>query len=280
MKTTIKEALISDWDILYPFYCQAYRANHPLQNKEFWDWQYGDENFGKAYICIDESKKVVGHLGANFSDDIAWTLNAFLLPDYRGKGIMSKLHDKFRNYFPLAATSASSLGLDMYKKMGWNRYYDLERYVKINPNVKNNSVSELCKVILVNIDDLIVKDTHYFRQPTLKGIELKDGSRGVSQEQVGGFRVTDIKSLLEMENQVWELGYLWMDYITSWNDLKTFDLKNNGWVLDYKSSIPWNLNPVQEGVFSKISFLSEKPLKHNFIVHRSHSDHGRVGSII
>jgi len=54
---------------------------------------------------------------------------------------------------------------------------------------------------------------------------LNDGSRVVSQENVGGLRVVDIKELNQLEQQAWELGYLWMDYITSWNDLKTKDLE-------------------------------------------------------
>ena len=91
--------------------------------------------------------------------------------------------------------------------------------------------------------------------------------------------MVDINDLANSEKEIWELGYLWIDYITSWNDLKSIELEKNNWVLDYKSVIPWRLNPLQKDYFCDITFLSEKPLDHNFIVHRSFSDHGRVGSL-
>ncbi len=40
----IREATVKDWNELVVFFEKIYRANHPLHNKEFWEWQYGDEN--------------------------------------------------------------------------------------------------------------------------------------------------------------------------------------------------------------------------------------------
>jgi hypothetical protein len=70
-----------------------------------------------------------------------------------------------------------------------------------------------------------------------------------------------------------------MDYVTSWNDLKCKKLEENGWILDSKTCVPWHLNPIEKGRYCEVSFLSEKPLPNDFIVHRSYSDHGRIGSI-
>ena len=108
---------------------------------------------------------------------------------------------------------------------------------------------------------------------------LSDGSTAVSQEKVGGLRVVTISNLEELEKHTWELGYNWVDYITSWNDLNVKNLEKMGWVLDCKSIVPWRLNPIQENRFCDITFLSEEPLDRDFIVHRSFSDHGRVGSL-
>jgi hypothetical protein len=274
-----REANIEDWDKLYLFYKKIYREDHPLHSKEFWNWQYGDEKFGRSFICLDREDKIIGHVGANFSDDISWMINGYLDEEYRGKGIMSNLYDLARGYYPLAATSANNLGLGMYKSMGWIRYYDLVRYVKINPNCLDKSFENICKSVSVAVDGLTIKDTHYFQQPSIKGLLLKDGSRAVSQEKVGGLQVVTIENLQLLENQAWQLGYLWMDYITSWNDLKTKDLEINGWVLDYKSVVPWRLNPIEENFFCDVSFLSEEPIDKELIVKRFHSDHGRVGSI-
>jgi hypothetical protein len=54
----IREATLKDWDKLYDFFKKNYRANHPLHNKEFWEWQYGDEKFGRSFICLDDNEEV------------------------------------------------------------------------------------------------------------------------------------------------------------------------------------------------------------------------------
>ena len=274
-----REATIEDWDKLSVFYNRIYRANHPLQNKEFWQWQYGDEKYGRAFICLDDTEKIIGHVGGNFCDGISWMINGYLDEEYRGRGVMSNLYDLARNYYPLAATAANNLGLGMYKSMGWVRYYDLVRYVKINPAITEISIPNVCKKITVAVDELRISDSHYFQQPSLKGIRLNDGSTAVSQEEVGGLRMVGVENLQEAEKTAWDLGYLWMDYITSWNDPETKKMERNGWELDYKSVVPWRLNPLVEGYFCDITFLSEEPIDKKIIVHRSYSDHGRIGSL-
>jgi hypothetical protein len=274
-----REATINDWDKLYKFFIEIYRENHPLQNKFFWEWQYGDSKYGRSFICLNDNDKIVGHVGANFGGGISWIINVYLNEECRGKGILGKLYDLARQYYPLAATAANEAGLGLYKNMRWIRYYDLVRYVKINPFLEDKSFKNVCKSIVVSVDDLRVNDTHYFQQPSIKGLLLKDGSRAVSQEEVGGLRVVDIENLFLLEQEAWDLGYQWMDYITSWNDLKTKEIEKNGWVLDFKSVVPWRLSPIQENYFCDITFLSEQPLDKEFIVHRSFSDHGRIGSL-
>ncbi|BFM42268.1 hypothetical protein CFS9_09090 [Flavobacterium sp. CFS9] len=274
-----REATTEDWEILCSFFKIIYRENHPLHHKEFWEWQFGNKEYGRSFICLNEKGEVVGHVGANFGGGLAWIINVYLNEECRGKGVLGKLYGLARNYYPLAATAANEAGLGLYKNMRWIRYYDLVRYVKINPDLVETGFEAVCRKVEVNVDHLIKKDTHYFQQPSIKGIVLEDGSRAVSQENVGGLRITDIENLGKLEAQAWQLGYLWIDYITSWNDLKTKDLEKNGWALDYKNTVPWRLNPVEEKYFCDITFLSEKPLDNEFIVHRSYSDHGRIGSL-
>lgn len=274
-----REATTEDWEILYSFFKIIYRENHPLHHKEFWEWQFGNKEYGRSFICLNEKGEVVGHVGANFGGGLAWIINVYLNEECRGKGVLGKLYGLARNYYPLAATAANEAGLGLYKNMRWIRYYDLVRYVKINPDLVETGFEAVCRKVEVNVDHLIKKDTHYFQQPSIKGIVLEDGSRAVSQENVGGLRITDIENLEKLEAQAWQLGYLWVDYITSWNDLKTKDLEKNGWTIDYKNTVPWRLNPVEEKYFCDITFLSEKPLDNEFIVHRSYSDHGRIGSL-
>lgn len=274
-----REANIEDWEKLFQFFSRIYRPHHPLQNQAFWQWQFGDAAYGRSFICINDKQEIVGHVGANFGGGIAWIINVYLDEECRGKGILGRLYDLARAYYPLAATAANEAGLGLYRNMRWYRYHNLVRYIKINPSVHEISLEKVCRKIDVVVDHLIVRDSHYFEQPGIKGIRLSGGSKGVSQENVGGLRVVDLEKVDDLEQHAWSLGYLWMDYITSWNDLKSKDLENNGWVLDYKSVIPWRLNPIEPGYFCDTTFLSEKPLDNNFIVHRSYSDHGRIGSL-
>ncbi len=274
-----REATIEDWDKLESFFKLIYRIGHPLHKKEFWLWQYGDIEYGRSFICINDNDEVVGHVGANFGGGIAWIINVYLNEECRGKGILSKLYSLARQYYPLGATAANEAGLGLYRNMRWIRYYDLVRYVKINPTIIEKQFESVCKNIDVDIEGLKINDSHYFKQPNLKGIKLNDGSTGVSQEIVGGLRMVDIKNVEKIESQAWSLGYLWIDYITSWNDLKIKELENNNWELDYKSVVPWRLNPVEKNYFCDITFLSEEPLDKEFIVTRTYSDHGRIGSL-
>ena len=275
----VREANVADWPVLCDFFKTIYRKQHPLQNQAFWEWQFGNKNFGRSFICVSDNNKVVGHVGANFQGIIAWIINVYLEESCRGKGILGQMYDLARSYYPLAATAANEAGLGLYRNMRWIRYHNLVRYVKINPAIVSISTETVCAKIKVNIEDFIKKDCHYFLQPGLKGIELSDGSRAVSQEQVGGLRVLEIVTIPKLECEAWQLGFQWMDYITSWNDLEIKNLESNGWVIDYKTVVPWRLNPSQENYFCDVTFLSEKPLDATFVVKRNYSDHGRIGSL-
>jgi hypothetical protein len=274
-----RAATIDDWNELEKFFFRIYRPNHPLQDQKFWEWQYGDEKYGRSFICLNGNNEIVGHVGANFGGGLAWIINVYLDEQCRGKGILGRLYDLARAYFPLAATAANEAGLGLYRNMRWIRYYDLVRYVKINPHLEDKTFTSVCKNISVDIENLISKDTHYFQQPFIGGIVLNDRSRAVSQEKTGGLRVVSVENLSQMQEQAWELGYLWIDYITSWNDLFVKELENDSWVRDYKSVVPWRLNPVEENYFCDITFLSEEPLPKEFVVKRHYSDHGRIGSL-
>lgn len=275
-----REASIEDWNKLEVFFKKIYRKGHPLHKKVFWEWQFGDRLQGRSFICINSSNEIVGHVGANFGGGLSWIINVYLKQDYRGKGVLRKLYELARAYYPLAASAANVAGLGLYKKMRWIRYHDLLRYVKINPSIKDISTKNICRKIDINLNDIFLKSQrHYFKQPSIKGVIMNGGSIGVSQENVGGLRMSKIEDIKSLENHAWSKGYLWIDYITSWNDLLTIDLEVNNWVLDFKSVVPWRLNPIEENYFCDITFLSENPISNEFIVDRSYSDHGRIGSL-
>ena len=139
----VREASIEDWKELLDFYTRVYRKDHPLQTKEFWVWQYGNKDKGRAFICLNDEGKIVGHVGANFGGGFAWIINVFLDLEFRGKGVLRKLYDLARQYYPLAASAANQAGLGLYRNMRWFRYHDLVRYVKINPKIKTINVKNV-----------------------------------------------------------------------------------------------------------------------------------------
>lgn len=275
----IREANLEDWVHLEYFFRKIYRVSHPLHTKEFWVWQFGNPEFGRSFVCINDFGQIVGHVGASFGGNISWIINVYLDEQYRGKGILSELYALARSYYPLAATAANDAGLGLYRNMRWHRYYNLVRYVKVNPSIQNPTFVKVCTSSEIEIEKYLIRDTQYFKQPGIRGLMFENKSRAISQENIGGLRVVDITDLSELEAKAWDLGYHWMDYLSSWNDLKIRELEMRGWVIDTKSIVPWRLNPIEAGYYCNVSFLSEEPLGFDFIVHRSYSDHGRIGSL-
>jgi hypothetical protein len=275
----VKEANDQDWLELIKFYRKIYRANHPLLNFIFWDWQYGNPANGRAFICVNDKGEVVGHVGANFKGGLAWIINVYLEESHRGKGILGQLYALAREYYPLAATAANEAGLNLYRNMNWIRYHNLVRYVKVNPHISNPSFETVCKSINIKKTLNHIEDTHYFKQPGIEAIKLEKDNTAIIQPNRGGIRYVDITNIDNLEEEAWEIGANWIDYISSWND-KTFKhLENKKWIIDQKNVVPWRLNPVVKNYFCDVTFLSEKPLDNSFVVHRSYSDHGRVGSL-
>ena len=116
---------------------------------------------------------------------------------YKGQ----RLYELAREYFPLAATAANEAGLGLYKNMRWIRYHDLVRYVKINPHLNDKSFESVCSKVVIDIEQFRNKDSHYFKQPTIKGIILNGDSKAISQENVGGLRVVSFVDLKLLEDK-------------------------------------------------------------------------------
>lgn len=280
MSIHLKIATLNDWGKLYEFYCKIYRLRHPLQNLDFFKWQYDNPENGRAFIVCDE-EKIYGHMGIYFVDGFSWMLNLYLDPVLRGKGWLNKLYNKAKEFnFILAATGASEAGLEFFKKMGWVRYSNLERLININPAFNKVKIHELireCRVL--DNHTAFFNEQLYWKQPGITGLQLSDGSTGVSQHNQGGFRFVDIVNNIQAEKEVWQLGYLWCDYITSWNNKQIAKLIASGWIPQNKISFPWFLSPVDYTKKFEVNFLSEEYFDKNFIIKRYHSDHGRVGSL-
>lgn len=272
-----KVAHEDDWPILKTFYARAYRENHPLHNRRYWRWRFGDPDLGKSYICLDRDT-VAGHVGASFTDGFSWMVSAYNLPEYRGRGVMGMLYEFAGKHHPhLVTTNANLPCMNFYRKIGWIRYSDLERYALVNPEV--HSKEQVCSPAELREPWEAVPDGHYWQQPGLKSVILPDGTTAVNQLEVGGLRLADIVDPERVAELAWQAGAKWVDYITSWNDPLCRALPALGWQFGDDCQVPWNLNPVEWGSKANVSYLAQYPMPHDFIVKRYHCDHGRVGSL-
>lgn len=269
----------SDWNMLVVFYKKAYRDHHPLQNRKFWNWQFGNENYGRAIIGIYENE-IIAHLGTLLFEEYMFSMNLYIDSNYRNG-------DEFLNLMNIAnqfrkqhiAVAVNQNAVPLLRLMKWYQYTNLERRLIIHPDY----VQETIPNILEPIDffsKLSKPEGHFWEQPNLKSIQFEDGSTAIVQNEVGGLRFVEIKNVKKSTQQAFEMGFKWCDFITSFNNPILMKLDSNKWKAQTEIEIPWLLNPIEYGSKSNITFLSRLPLDINFHINRTHADLGRVGSII
>ena len=269
----------SDWERLFVFYNKVYRKHHPLQNQEFWNWQFGNENYGRAIIGIFENE-IIAHSGIVLFEDYIFSMNLFIDEKFRSGDVYLKLLDITNQYRKQHfAVAVNQNTLPLLRLLKWYQYANLERRLILHPEYKKSATVDVLEPIEIN--PLFPKPIgHFWEQPTLKSIEFEDGSTAIVQNDVGGLRFVEIKNVKKVTQQAFEMGFKWCDYITSFNNPVLIKLENNNWKLEDEIDIPWLLNPIVLGSKSNITFLSKTPIDLKFYVSRIHADLGRVGSII
>ncbi|TAD86476.1 MAG: hypothetical protein EAY75_08240 [Bacteroidetes bacterium] len=276
----IRVAEMADYDLLLPFYKNAYRAGHPLLNADFYNWQFGDAACGRSIIAV-ENQLVVGHLGCLFADGFTWLTNLSLTENHRSGSLVLSMYSRAKAFgLPLATTNASAALVALYRRLRWYRQPNLERFCCINPRLAGAPVLQLMAPVSHRCGRLPTPAKHrYWQQPGLQGIALDNGSTAVLQPNCGGARLVDLKQPAETAAQLFECGYSWVDYVTSWNDPIIDQLQAPLWQPEKESIVPWYINPIILGSQSEITVFSNTPLPRDFIIKRYHSDHGRVPTL-
>lgn len=275
----IREAVMEDFDLLLPFYKQAYRPGHPLHNRDFFYWQFGQSLVGKALMALDHGL-VVGHLGCNFADGFNWLTNLFILEPSRTGPVVMALYGRAKKMgWPLVTTNANPNAIALYRRMRWYRQPNLERYCLVNPAYKTLDASALTSPVVVTEQFETPNTNHYWKQPGLKGFALKNGSTGFLQSNVAGARLIEANNIEETVATIFAAGYKWIDYVTSWNDAMIDQMLSANWQTEEEANIPWLLNPIATKSKSNITVFSNAPMPRDFIIKRFHSDHGRVPSL-
>lgn len=274
----IKIADNSDWEIVLDFYKKVYGIHHPLLNYEFWKWQYSQEEFGRALIAI-HNNEVVAHLGIAINSDYAWHINLYVVDEYRSTSVLLNLFSIAKKFGKQGNLSANKEAVNLYRSLKWYQYVDIERKLIINPAISFDAVETLLQPIVL-AQNFNIPEGNFWKQPTLESVLFEDGSTGIVQKNVGGMRFVTIKDVKKATQQAFEMGFKWCDYVTSFNNPILRKLDKNNWKSEDEITIPWLLNPIVDNSKSKITFLTKEPIDINFYIDRTHSDIGRVGSII
>ena len=270
----VRCATPADGGAVVDFFRRNYRRGHPFQSMEYWEWHCDPEGERESYLALADGR-VVGHLASNLGGGLVWVLQLLLEESYRGAGVVRRLYALARMRGSLATTNANAIAHRMYRKMGWIRTCDLQRYVVTRAGVE--AASAVAPVV-VDAKRFTPPRGHYWRQPEIIGAAM-EGGNVVLQPEVGGARIVDLRDAQALTGALWSAGFRWADYVTSWNDPLCTLLEESGWELNEASAVPWRLDPVVPDSVARISVLSEDHLPRELVIRRTYCDHGRVGSL-
>ena len=271
----IRVATGADWEKLLAFFTQIYRKSHPLQNQAFWQWQFGNPEHGGSIIALVDNR-IIGHIGVNRSSGVAWLINLFLDPEWRGKGVVTNMYKLAEEFGPLATTNANSAAEGVYRKMGWVGHANLRRFVYCTEDV---SAESLLSEVARRQDFKQPTGHHFWDQPGQLGIMGDDGTSAVDFLKFGGLRLVEIAEVKSLNDFVISTGARWADYVTSWNDPLCEQLLVQGWLPDNNCGVPWLFEPIEINSRLNANMYSKDPLPRELIVRRWDSDIGRVGSL-
>lgn len=153
---TIKQLHISEFEKLSNFFIKAYGSETIFQNEDYFNYYFKQENgtFKYNLIALNDQGEIISHYGGldtpfilnNEIVSITWGVNAYTLPEYRGKGLNSQIVDFINNNFdincvigftPKTASFYESIHYNIFNKARFSRHIYL-----LNHEL-SKSVSEL-----------------------------------------------------------------------------------------------------------------------------------------
>jgi hypothetical protein len=156
----IRIAQVSDMENLKKFFIKAYGKMTIFQNEDFlthyFDASLNNKSvFSNCLIGINNNEEIVSHYGGleynlkinHNIRSMIWGVNAYTLPEYRGKGINSKIVEFITNNFEINGvigfTSQTSL---FYEKLGYN-IFNFEKFSRHILVLENEKTIEVCNYI-------------------------------------------------------------------------------------------------------------------------------------
>lgn len=171
---TIRPAKHTDIENLKNFFIKAYGNQTIFQDGQFLEYYFrsihsNKPTFINSLIGINEKEEIVSHYGGldysliikNKSHSLIWGVNAYTLPDYRGKGVNSKILDYFiKNNEINGVIGFTDSTASFYQKTGYNifNYNKFNRYILI---LDHKKTLEVCNYINENSEKLFSQELIY-----------------------------------------------------------------------------------------------------------------------
>jgi hypothetical protein len=156
MRYKIRNLRSNDVDALIVFFVKAYGKQTPFRSKTFLKWYFKLPRTPQwekqtTWIALDNSGSVVSHYGCLAYDlimkgkqlSIMWGVNAFTLPDWRGKGINSEIVEQLTNVNEInGVIGFTKATADYYQNSGYNifSFERFKRYIYVLSEAKTKKV--------------------------------------------------------------------------------------------------------------------------------------------
>lgn len=262
---TIRTAKVSDLKKLIFFFIKAYGSQTVFQNKNFllyyFTSPYLNDTFSSSIIGVDSNSNIVSHYGGiNYKTKIGkdvklitWGVNAFTLPEWRGKGINSKIVQYLmaKNEFN-AAIGMTKDTVSFYQKMKYNVFNNkrLSRYVYAFKNDINDLVYQIGQDQLRAYEILSIKTPEKINPEKYSIIELT--------------QTNFVNYKFELDTEVFATTYRdktfleWRIFKNPFIDYKVWGILKKEKIVSYIVSREENLKPTKYRVNRIIDLFGEK----------------------
>lgn len=160
---TVRKFQESDYKGLTDFFIKAYGPQTAFQNINFLKYYFSSRNKSEDTACLvaidQKTNQIVSHYGGLFFElllnnkvlPIIWGVNAYTLPDWRGKGLNSQIVEYIHNNNEINAVIGMPFEAPFfYKKLGYHIFNKetLSRYIYL----LSNKTFEIIKAMPQNVE--------------------------------------------------------------------------------------------------------------------------------
>ena len=171
---------------LYEFYHRAFCLRHKIIFKNR-NWLYGVRFFGYEPLLLLLNNKIIGHAGMisnnilkdNKKYKCTWCVDFKILPEYRNKGLGTKLSAEWMKVSPHHLAITNNESPKVFKKLGWLEKTDYKRAANILNPLK-------WIPIMKNLDNKILEKINFYKY--IKSFNVKKIKPFKLKENLSSFK--------------------------------------------------------------------------------------------